>query len=64
MSRDNTVSVTIGLVKRLGIPVTLQAIGKELEIYPDPGTLLAISDALDRFRILNEAFKMATYAWQ
>jgi uncharacterized membrane protein len=58
MRKDTTAFVATRLIKKLSIPVTEKTIVEELQMHPDRGTLLAISEVFDRFYIPNEAFRV------
>ena len=48
----------VKLIEYLKLPITRQSIINELRLHPDYPSLLAISDILNQFNILNGAFKI------
>lgn len=57
---NNCVSILGELIRSYDIPVTKTSIKEELETHPNHGTLLSISDALNKWKIPNQAFQIET----
>lgn len=55
----NVEATVIKLIKHLKLKITKQTIIAELERHPEYPSLLALSDILNKFNILNHAFKIS-----
>ncbi len=58
MEKDNFTRVLTHFVQELDLPVTRQTVSDELEKHPDYDSLLAFSDALNRWQAPNAAYRL------
>lgn len=56
---SNATRTTINLVKALNVQVSVATIEESIETHPDAGTLLSISDSLNKWNIPNAAAKIS-----
>jgi uncharacterized membrane protein len=58
MKNDSVSPVLIHFLQKLNIQVTRQSVREELEKHPDTGSLFALSDVLDKWKIPNAAYRL------